>query len=197
MGSRVATSNDRAMAIAASAAAHLAFFALIVWRLGATPTQAEPPVIQLQLIPQPRAPTEESRRRTAHTAAPRPARLPPTIEAPPVAPLLTPEPAERPAEVRQALRALVGCSHAALTRLSAEEQARCRDREVAALTVEGNAPLLRLNLDRRGAYAENPEPYLSRRPKKGCKPRAAGDVAAAPMGGQEGVAAGVTCGWAF
>ncbi len=53
---------------------------------------------------------------------------------------------------------------------------------------------MRLNLDPRGQYAENPEPYLVRMPKNGCKVRAAGD--AGPMG-QQGVAAGVTCAWSF
>jgi hypothetical protein len=190
MGPRAAISNDRAVAIAASAAAHLAFFALIVWRLGATPHQAEPPVLNVQLVPHLRPPADAPKRRRAEMAAPRPARLPPSSEPLPIAPLVTAGPADRSAEVRQALRGLVGCSHAALARLSAEEQARCREREVAALTVDGNAPPPRLNLDRRGEYAGDPEPYLSRRPKKGCKPRAAGDVS---VFGQEGVAAGVSC----
>jgi hypothetical protein len=95
------------------------------------------------------------------------------------------------AEARPALRGLLGCEHAAMLKLSPEERERCEERMAHAGPGEGPA---RLNLDRRGDFGRNPETYLQRRPTKGCKARAAGD---ASVMGQEGVAAGVTCGWAF
>jgi hypothetical protein len=51
-----------------------------------------------------------------------------------------------------------------------------------------------INLDPHGRYLSDPEPYLTRMPKNGCKVRAAGD--AGPMG-QQGVAAGISCGFSF
>jgi hypothetical protein len=50
-----------------------------------------------------------------------------------------------------------------------------------------------LNFDPHGLYVRDPEPYLTRKPKNGCKVMAGGDTAA----GQHGVAAGVGCNWSF
>jgi hypothetical protein len=49
----------------------------------------------------------------------------------------------------------------------------------------------RLNLDPAGRYARNLEPFLSRRPKDGCRARLAGDVDA--RGNDMNARAGVTC----
>jgi hypothetical protein len=94
--------------------------------------------------------------------------------------------------VRSTLRAALGCGHAAFLGLSSEERRRCQD-QLASRT---DAPPVPLDLDPRGLGLSdgNPEPYLSRRPKNGCKVRAGGD--ATPMG-KEGAASGMSCGWSF
>ncbi len=94
--------------------------------------------------------------------------------------------------MRQALRGLMGCEHAALAGLTSEERERCRDRLGAEAGWAAGAT--RLNLDPRGAFASDSEPYLARKPKNGCKPRAAGDVGAM---GEIGAAGGVACAWSF
>jgi hypothetical protein len=96
--------------------------------------------------------------------------------------------------VQQVLRGLVGCSHADLSRLTPEERRRCQERQLAeAGRLKGAGPS-RLNFDLSGRYAENPEPYLQRRPKNGCKPRAGGHKV--PSGNQ-GTAGGIACAWSF
>jgi hypothetical protein len=83
----------------------------------------------------------------------------------------------------------LGCGSASLLRLSPEERNRCQD----ALIAQGKAgPQVRVDLDPRGLYAQDPdaEPYLVRRPKKGCKVMATGDQTAA---GASGAAAGIRC----
>jgi hypothetical protein len=94
--------------------------------------------------------------------------------------------------VRQALRGGLGCRHADLLGLTTEERRRCEERT----TAQAPGPGPKLNLDRDGAFAagRNPEPYLARKPKNGCKLRAAGDATPA---GDQGPAAGIGCAWAF
>lgn len=60
--------------------------------------------------------------------------------------------------------------------LSRDERERCESRRWAQI----EPPRMRLNLDVSGRYAENPEPFLSRRPKDGCRPRVTGDVNPTP-----------------
>ncbi|RAK59849.1 hypothetical protein DJ021_08540 [Phenylobacterium hankyongense] len=93
--------------------------------------------------------------------------------------------------VRPVLRGLLGCDHAALLGLTAEERRRCLDQPAPA----ARAPVApKLNLDLRGTFGRPAEPYLARQPHDGCKAAAAGD--ADPMD-KVGAAAGVKCAWSF
>jgi hypothetical protein len=85
----------------------------------------------------------------------------------------------------------LGCQPSALAHLTAEERRGCDDK-LAEVRTESQAA--RLNLDPGGRFAPDAEPYLQRKPRKGCKVRAGGDVA--PMG-KEGAATGVACAWSF
>ncbi len=96
--------------------------------------------------------------------------------------------------VGRTLRGLLGCEHAALLALTAQERERCRDQLAAQGVREQGAAQPRLNFDRRGDLTRNPEPYLQRKAKDGCKARAGGDVGAM---GEIGAAAGVGCAWSF
>jgi hypothetical protein len=89
---------------------------------------------------------------------------------------------EGAAQGRPALRGLRGCDLA-----TREARERCEvERWSRAAPV---AP--RLNLDPSGRYAKDPEPFLLRRPKDGCRARMGGDVDA--RGDDSNVRAGVTC----
>jgi hypothetical protein len=160
--------NHRATAIAVSIAAHAVATGLLVWRMGTAPPQVEPPVMNVQL---------------ANLARHRPANV-----------ARAPAPGAPPA-VAPTLRALLGCEHARVLDLSAEERERCRDRLAAEGARARGTQAARLNLDRRGDFTANPETYLNRIPTKGCKPRVAGDVAPGPgrSGGPQGPEAGATC----
>jgi hypothetical protein len=175
---------------AVSLAFHIAFLAVLAWQLGRQPAPVEPPVIDVRLVTlTPRRPPEAPRadrpeRQIAGRA--RQANTAPSIAPAPIAP--SPAPAADPsaAGVARVLRRAVGCDHANLMRLGPEERQRCEQRIAAAEPPSG-----RLNLDPSGRYAENPEPYLQRRPTKGCKPRAGG--APSPMGDDSIVTTGITC----
>ncbi len=186
----------RALAVAGSLAAHLGFVLFLVWRLGATPYLPEQAAIQVALVrqapairkrPQPPSKAASATRATSsRNAVTRPTSpIPPTENLPEV---LAPD---GQSDIRQALRGRLGCDHAKMLGLTAEERARCEDR---IAKVGGFSGAGRLNLDLTGRYARDPEPYLARRPKNGCKARAAGD--AGPMG-NEGAAAGIACAWSF
>lgn len=191
----------RTLAILASAVAHIVLFTVLAWRLGTTPRVAEPPVMNVQLarlarpakppplVPKDRRPAHETPGPTS-TAASSPR---PTTSDDPKAQVIAPAaPGDGDERVRQALRRTLGCRNADLLTLSSEERQRCRDQLAAGANGGGPA---RLNLDRRGFGASKDlEPYLQRRPKKGCKARAGGD--AAPSG-EQGAAMGVGCAWAF
>ena len=194
---RLAETRDRTLAIAASAAAHAVFLLWIVWRLGASPHLAETPIMSVELMrprndkahepPSPRDRKPAARSLSILTSPPddRPsAPVPETRE--------VTRPGEGSGAVRQALRGLLGCEHAALAGLTSEERERCRERLGAEAGRAGGVG--RLNLDPRGAFATDAEPYLARKPRNGCKPRAAGDVGAM---GEIGAAGGVTCAWSF
>ena len=89
-----------------------------------------------------------------------------------------------------ALRKWVGCAQPGAPWMTDADRAACAVR----LAVNRPTTPTPLNLDPLGRYVSNPEPYLTRMPKNGCKVRAAGD--AGPMG-QQGVAAGVSCALSF
>lgn len=194
---RLAETRDRTLAIAASAAAHAIFLLWIVWRLGASPHLAETPIMSVELT----RPWHDKAREPPPRRNRQPAARPPSIltsppDDRPSAPVPETREVARPGEgsgaVRQALRGLLGCEHAALAGLTSEERERCRER----LGAEAGraAGVARLNLDPRGGFATDAEPYLARKPKNGCKPRAGGDVGAM---GEIGAAGGVTCAWSF
>ncbi|MFL5296054.1 MAG: hypothetical protein ACJ798_06695 [Phenylobacterium sp.] len=196
MARRVAKRTYRTLAVAGSLAAHLGFVVFLVWRLGATPYLSEQPAIQVELVRRPHAVRERSPA-TAKTGsvAPAPPSLHvlshPTSPTPQTKALPEAEALDANVGARQALRGRFGCDHARMLGLSAEERADCEDRIARAAPFSGAG---RLNLDLTGRYAADPEPYLARRPKNGCKVRAAGD--AGPMG-NEGPAAGIACAWSF
>jgi hypothetical protein len=79
---------------------------------------------------------------------------------------------------------LRNCDRPTFTR---QERERCEAERWA-----GAAPgAARLNLDPSGRYAEDPTPYLTRRPEKGCRIRMTGEADA--RGDDGNVRAGVTC----
>ncbi|HEY0649987.1 hypothetical protein [Phenylobacterium sp.] len=100
----------------------------------------------------------------------------------------TPNGGDQASGGQRVLRRLTGCDHPRL--LSAEERQACETRRWARA-----APNPRLNLDLAGRYVENPEPYLVRKPKDGCKVRATGDVG--PMGDSGHGRAGIGCAFSF
>jgi|GraSoiStandDraft_4_1057263.scaffolds.fasta_scaffold216353_3 hypothetical protein len=196
-GVRQADARKRSGAFAASVAAHAVLFGLLVWHLGRTPERAEPPTMNVRLVAPPRARPPDAKtpsRSVAHQRAPAPEVIPARpalLEVPPtVAPRLA-EPAP-PGGAQPALRALVGCQHADLLQLSSKERDRCQDRFAAAPAVA--PPSVNLDKDGRFAAGQNDEPYLSRRPTKGCKVRTVGDQAPS---GEQGGAAGVQCVFKF
>ena len=194
---RLAETRGRALAIAASAAAHALFLLWILWRLGASPHLAETPIMSVELT----RPWHDKAQEPPPRRNSQPAALPPSIltsppDNRPGAPVPDTREVARPGEgsgaVRQALRGLLGCEHAALAGLTSEERERCRERLGAEAGRAGGGA--RLNLDPRGAFATDAEPYLARKPRNGCKSRAGGDVGAM---GEIGAAGGVTCAWSF
>jgi hypothetical protein len=186
-----------ALAMGAAAAFHALVLVLLTWRLGLQPEAPAPPIVNIDLTPpwrphvvSPRL-DREGRRRAPATARPV-GRADEPRGAPPVAATGLARSADGAAAeaVRPVLRGLLGCEQARLLGLTAEERQHCLDRLAEARAA---APTT-LNLDARGAFGREPEPYLARKPTRGCKPRAAGD--AGPMG-NEGAAAGLACAWSF
>jgi hypothetical protein len=193
---RLAETN-RALAIAASAAVHALFLLWIVWRLGGSPQLAETPTMSVELM----RPRHADARKPPSRPDGKPVARPPSIlisppDDHPSAPVPENREMTRSTEgsgaVRQALRGLLGCEHAALAALTSEERERCRER--LGSEAGRTAGVARLNLDPHGAFAPNAEPYLARKPKNGCKVGAGGDVGAM---GEVGAAAGVSCAWSF
>jgi len=192
MSGRRPQGRARTVAVAASIAFHVLVLAVLARFLVQVATYAEPPVVQVVLVrpqtspPRPgpaRAERRETSRRTPlqlHA----PVAAPPGVETLPLAPEAAPLPDTLPGDARQALRGLAGCDSPRLTR---EERERCDARRWA----KTGPPDPKLNLDLTGRYAVNPEPFLSRRPTKGCRARATGDVD--PMGDTGNARAGVTC----
>lgn len=122
--------------------------------------------------------------------------LPPpsSVEAVPAQPR-----AEDPAEAaaRAAVREGFGCDPKLMFRLSAAEQEACRrhDRQYAARKNQG--PGATANLDPDGRFGKpNPdEPWLVRKPEKGCKPRVGG--AGGDLTSSEHFVPGITCVFKF
>lgn len=189
----------RSVALLASAVFHAVLFVLLVRYLAPPPGYEEPPSIQVSLVPPLRPerahrdladPAQsEARDALAQTEPVLPVQPAATSQADGGAAPLTPSgaapgEAEIAARGRQALRGLRGCDLARLTR---EERERCETERWARVP----QVTARLNLDPTGRYAKNPEPFLSRRPKDGCRARLTGDVD--PMGNDMNARAGVTC----
>lgn len=195
---RTARARLRSLPVAASAGAHLIVFSLLVWRLGTEPPLAQAPVMNVELAPPlRRTPPQQkpAQRRPERTAIGKAAASPsPEVLARPPDAVTAGPPLPGGDAVQQTLRGLVGCQPAVLARLTPEARRRCEAQMATASKRDLGKAAAGLNLDLRGDYARNPEPYLNRRPKNGCKPRAAGDVG--PMG-QQGAAAGVSCSWDF
>jgi hypothetical protein len=193
----------RTAAFVASAVFHAVLLVLLVrYASQGTPTYREPPAIQAMLVP-PDRPGPVHRDRAGprssddHDALARtaPAPLAPSAASPPpadVAPFtlgaspdtIAPGEADLAARGRQALQGSRGCDRGELTREQREDCEAQRWARAAPVTP-------RLNLDPSGRYARNPEPFLSRRPSKGCRVRVAGDVDG--MGNDMNARAGVTC----
>ena len=199
---RRGVARDHGLAIALSVAAHVLAFLALFWKFGASLAYPEPPVMNVELAPWSR--TSPARpppvKPPKIKAVPNPIRpnLPPVLTRPlsearpadavPQAPVPQ-TPGDEAARLRNALRRGAGCDHADLLGLSAAERQACLDRLAKA---QGGGA--RLNFDLRGGYAKNPQPYLERRPKNGCKLRAGGDLAPS---GDQGTAGGLACAWSF
>ena len=180
----------RLAAFLAAVVFHAILLFFLVRYLPPAPTYGEPPSIQVSLVPPPRS--GRAARDAAPTRSPNRdalARAQPVLPIQPLAPLspnggVAPGEAGVAARGLQALRGLRGCDLARLTR---EERERCEIERWARVP----PATTRLNLDPTGRYAKNPEPFLSRRPKDGCRARLTGDVD--PMGNDMNARAGVTC----
>ena len=183
-----------AAAIVVSLSANSLFVGLYWSGLRLAPVRDSAPAVLIQLVPSlslPRNRLETPKHAAARSAslAPRPA--PPAVpSAPfvPAPPTVVPTPGEAGlASLSRALRGRLGCN---LPHLTDAERAHCITRWAA------NRPTIPtpIMFDPHGRYAGDPEPYLTRMPKNGCKVRAAGDTA---FPGMSGVAAGVSCGWSF
>ena len=181
-----------ALAVAASLAIHGVLLVIFVQSLGSWAPFTDGPVMTVELAPQPHAhashPTSLPRRKRKVTRAG--ANRSPEPPAPDSHETIraSPPPAAAPGGgARQALRYLVGCENAAFFGLTPEERRHCEDQVIAQRSASTS---LQFNLIPRGQSVGDPEPYLNRRPRNGCKVRAAG--VKAPMG-QEGPATGITC----
>jgi hypothetical protein len=165
---------------------------IVFWELRLAPVYDSGPPIIVRLIPRltlPRYSSEPMKHPHAHSAlrafrpssALTPAPTAPAPAAPAARTVASPNGADV-ANLSRALRRLFGCN---LAHLTDAERAACAER-LAANVPTRPAPF---NFDPHGFYVRDPEPYLTRQPKNGCKVRASGDTAAH----QHGIAAGVGC----
>lgn len=187
----------RTAALVVSGVLHAVLLVLLVrYAARGTPTHREPPTIQAVLVPPDRpSPTHRDRLRPpssddrdalaraapvlpVQAAAPRPGEVAPFTPGD-----ASPSPTEADVAAR-VLRGLRGCDRAELTRQEREDCEAQRWAKAAPVTA-------RLNLDLSGRYARNPEPFLLRRPKNGCRARMGGDPDV--RGDDSNVRAGVTC----
>jgi hypothetical protein len=182
----------RPVAVVGSVIFHAALLVILARYLAQTTQYAETPTIQVSLVPAPARPDEpEIAEATPPDRPDRDAPMLPDRPAPvtdgSVAPRFAGEvaPGADDAEaVRHALRRLEPCDRG---RPGREARERCEARRWAG----GPAVTARLNLDPSGRYAVDPEPFLSKRPTKGCRLRATGDVG--PFGDDANAKAGFTC----
>lgn len=200
-GMRGAHGADRGVwttAGAVSLAAHIALLGLAIWLLGRNrppPAEAQALNVRIVTLTPSRRPRSEAPAQDVPPAldparpAPRPAANV-QDEATPLPSATSPDPA---VGVARALRSRLGCRQADPVRMTAEERERCRT-ALADAGVARDGPAPRLDLSRQGRIAEDPDFDLSRRPKNGCKLRAAGSRD--PMG-KEGAAMGVSCALSF
>lgn len=181
----------RPTALVVSALLHAGLAVLLGYFLSKTPTYTEPRAVQVTLVAPParreaapRTPREERRR-----LSPRPpvASASADVAPLPVAPAPVVAGAAVDGEAVRGQRVLQGLGHCDRAGLSREARERCETGRWART----GAATARLNLDTSGRYAENPEPFLSRRPTKGCRVRATGDANA--MGDPGNARAGFTC----
>lgn len=187
--------DGRLAILLASAVLHGALAFLLLRHLSQTPAPVDERALQVSLIPMERLRGDRAqpdRPRSARRDTPSPSRPQPE----PAAPSSAPGPPSAGvasdalgSDGLRTLRGLSGCAYPA--RLTAEERERCETRRWAG----SGRGVGRLNLDPSGRYVENPEPYLVRRPKNGCRVRATGDVD--PMGDTGNARAGVGCAWSF
>ncbi|MDG2523530.1 hypothetical protein P7B02_18535 [Caulobacter segnis] len=182
------------LAVAISVALHLVFIAIFVAGLVQRRPPPSAPIVTVELfrlpMPEPARPlrraAEANTARQARAASEPPAQaaipegvpaLPPAVAAP-----------DSGALARQALRNRMGCLN--LAQMPEEARRRCEER-LAQLRTR-NIPV---DLSKGGRFAPRDEiPYLNRRPKNGCKPRAAGS---ATPEGDEGAAMGIDCRFSF
>ncbi len=174
-----------------SLGAHVVVLGALMSQRHALSPEPETPVMEVLLAPPfHRRPAAEPPRRAEHPPRPHAARAPqrapirrsaPDVAAPAAAP------GPPPPALRRALRGLIGCGMADLTQ---DERERCE----ARLAARDGRRAPKLNLDVHGDFDRDPDPYLARRPKNGCKARAGGDVDSA---GKQGAAIGLGCAWAF
>jgi len=171
------------------------FVAGFFWQLRLAPVYDSTPATVVQFVPRLTLPrhSEPTRRHPARSAplAVRPPLAPvatPGAPAPvaPSAPAVAPPAGAEVANPSRALRGMFGCK---LAHLTDAERAACAARLAANLPASPTP----LNFDPHGRYVSDPEPYLTRMPKNGCKVRASGDA----VMGQHGVAVGVGCGVSF
>lgn len=166
------------------------------WELRVTPAYDSTPAIVVQLMPRvtlPRHSSETPRHPPARSSslavrrsfAPAATRSAPPSVVPSAPTVVLPDGADV-ANLSRALRGMFGCD---LPHLTDAERSACAARLGANLPTRPTP----LNLDPHGRYVSDPEPYLTRMPKNGCKVRASGDT----VGGQHGVAVGVGCGLSF
>jgi hypothetical protein len=194
-GSGFRRADGRLAVLLASALLHGALAILLLRHLSQPPAPVEGRALQVSLVPMERFRRDRAepdrplsvRRDGRPSSRAQPDLAPLSIApGPPVAGVLSDAPGS---DGMRTLRGLAGCAHPA--RLTAEERERCEMRRWAGS--ERGAG--RLNLDPSGRYVENPEPYLVRKPKNGCRVRATGDVD--PMGDSGNTRAGVGCAWSF
>ncbi|WP_165185804.1 hypothetical protein [Caulobacter soli] len=184
-------------ALFVSAVLHAILFMILLRHVVPMPAGDEPQSLQVSLV----SPTRPDRAHP-HAAArapsndrDAPSRIEPRLPILPVSPsspdggdVATQGDAQPAMQSSPPLRGLRGCQSSQLTLKEREDCEAQRWAKVAPANP-------RLNLDLSGRYAKNPEPFLSRRPEKGCRARLTGDVG--PLGDDMNTRAGVTCVKAF
>lgn len=181
------------LAVLISVALHLVFIEIFLAGLVQRRPPPSTPVVSVELFrsptPEPaplRRAAEANTARQARATSETPAQTAIPEGVPTLPPAVTaPDPG---ALARQALRDRTGCLN--LAGMSEEARRRCEER-LAQLRTRS----IPVDLSKGGRFAPRDEiPYLNRRPKNGCKPRAAGS---ATPEGDEGAAMGIDCRFSF